>query len=106
MRCSLACAERRSIKTVLWSLARNPISGQLATSALATNAAGIYVLDCAGKNVYLARARIVGTLVVKNGKNLQIVGPMVAEPAIYNYPVLLSNDVMSISFDGSTLSES
>jgi hypothetical protein len=73
------------IDRVLLSPASNPFgAGQ-------TNAQGIYVINCGGKTVQISNARIVGTLVFVNpGGNSGIVGPVVWEPAVYNFPALLA----------------
>jgi hypothetical protein len=56
-----------------------------------TNAQGIYVIQCANQTVQISNSRIVGTLVFVNpGNNSGIVGPVVWEPAVYNYPVLMA----------------
>jgi hypothetical protein len=73
----------------------------------ATNASGIYILNCGGKDVIIASTRIVGTLVIKNaGGNTEIQGPINWEPAIANYPALLTDSQVAITFDSSVLSES
>lgn len=70
------------------------------------NAKGIYVLDCAGKNVIFANCRIVGTLVLKNaGSGTSFQGPIVWEPATPNYPALLTDQKVSITFTSAVLSE-
>ncbi len=55
-----------------------------------TNAQGIYVIQCNNATVTIGNSRIVGTLVFVNpGSNSGVVGPVVWEPPVYNYPVLL-----------------
>ncbi len=72
-----------------------------------TNTSGIYIINCAGKDVVVGRMRIVGTLVFVNpGGNAQIAGPVSWEPAVYNYPALLSNNTISATFGTTALSES
>jgi hypothetical protein len=56
-----------------------------------TNAQGIYVINCANNNVQISNSRIVGTLVFVNpGPNVGVYGPVIWEPAVYNYPALLA----------------
>lgn len=63
------------------------------------NPLGIYVIDCAGKDVIIGRARIVGTLVLlQPGGNSIIQGPVTWEPARYNFPALLTNGTLQIGF--------
>lgn len=73
-----------------------------------TNPQGIYVLDCNGQSVTIGPCRIVGTLVLLNaGSNTIVQGPITWEPAVANYPALLSDQSLTISFDASVgLSES
>jgi hypothetical protein len=67
-----------------------------------TNAQGIYIISCGGKTVVLGRSRIVGTLVFTHpGGNSAIQGPVIWEAAIYNYPALLADDTLDVTFDSS-----
>jgi hypothetical protein len=67
----------------------------------ATNAQGIYVLDCNNQQVMIGPCRIVGTLLVKNYNTLTIQGPIEWEPAVAGYPALLTDKDVSIGFDKS-----
>ncbi|HEY2413111.1 MAG TPA: hypothetical protein VGI40_12755 [Pirellulaceae bacterium] len=67
-----------------------------------TNAKGIYIINCSGKDVVIGRSRIVGTLVfTRPGHNSLIQGPVIWEPAVYNFPALLSDTDLEIGFDSS-----
>ncbi len=71
----------------------------------ATNAQGIYVIDCLGSVIVIQNSRIAGTLVVLNpGVGSIVQGAMVWSPATPNYPSLLVQGNMTISATG-TLSE-
>jgi hypothetical protein len=71
-----------------------------------TNANGIYVLDCGGKDVIIADSRIVGTLVLKHaGGNSAIQGSINWQAAIANYPALLTDSSIEIALDSTALSE-
>lgn len=74
----------------------------------ATNAKGIYLIDCASNNVTIGPCRIVGTLILLNaGAGSVIQGPITWEPAVAGYPLLLTNSSIGISADASVgLSES
>lgn len=72
----------------------------------AANSQGIYIIACNGQNVLIGRSRIVGTLVFLDpGANTTVEGPTNWEPAIYNYPALLSNNTMNIAMTSSGFSE-
>ncbi|MDA1233147.1 MAG: carbohydrate binding domain-containing protein, partial [Planctomycetota bacterium] len=72
----------------------------------ATNAKGIYVINCAGKDVVIGNSRIVGTLVfIDPGKNSAIQGSVCWEAAVYNFPALLTNKEFSIRTATTGLSE-
>jgi hypothetical protein len=78
----------------LLSPASNPFGSQR------TNDKGIYIINCSGKNVVLGRMRIVGTLVFTNpGPSSLIQGPVIWEPAVYNYPALLADKNLEVGFD-------
>jgi len=73
----------------------------------ATNANGIYVLDCGGKDVIIADSRIVGTLVLKRASaNTVIRGSINSEPAIASYPALLTDSRITVALNATPLSES
>jgi Carbohydrate binding domain len=72
----------------------------------ATNPKGIYIINCGGKDVILARSRIVGTLVIVDpGGNTMIQDSMSMEAAVYNFPALLSDNKIKISLSSVGLSE-
>lgn len=89
----------RVIDRQLLSPAVNPFGSK--------NAKGIYVLNCAGKDVVIGRSRIVGTLVFLNpGGNSAIQDSVCWEAAVYNYPALLTNNTLNIQMSSTGLSES
>jgi hypothetical protein len=68
----------------------------------ATNASGIYIVNCNNQTVTIGSCRIVGTLVLLGaGSGTTIQGPITWEPAVAGYPALLSDSSISISFSGS-----
>jgi len=72
-----------------------------------TNAQGIYVLNCGGKDIYIGNSRLAGTLVLLNaGSGTTIQGPVVWEAAVANYPALLTDSAITIAFGAAPLSES
>ena len=72
----------------------------------ALNAQGIYIIQCGGKDVIIGRSRIVGTLVfVDPGGNSAIQDFVMWEPAVYNFPALLTNDDLIIKLSSAGLSE-
>ncbi len=71
-----------------------------------TNAQGIYLINCAGKDVRVGKSRIVGTLVFLHpGQDSIIQGPLVWEPAELNYPALLTNDALRIGLSSAGFNE-
>jgi hypothetical protein len=79
---------------VLLSPASNPYGS--------TNAQGIYILNCQNQNVTIGPCRIVGTLVLTNaGSNTTIQGPIIWEPAVPGYPVILIASPLTISVNSS-----
>ncbi|EMI22064.1 Carbohydrate-binding, CenC-like domain protein, partial [Rhodopirellula maiorica SM1] len=71
-----------------------------------TNAKGIYLINCAGKDVRVGKSRIVGTLVFLNpGPDAIIEGPLVWEPAELDYPALLTNDDLRIGLSSAGFNE-
>ncbi len=73
----------------------------------ATNANGIYVIDCQGQSLVVTNCRIVGTLVVLNpGASTAVTGGVRWMPAVSNYPCLLVRGNMLLQFSGANLSES
>ncbi len=90
-------------------------SGQISRTLLsptnnpfgATNAEGIYYIDCAGASVYLNRVRIVGTLVLVNPGGASTIDNSIHwEPAVANYPSLLVDGNMNFDMWPDALSES
>jgi hypothetical protein len=85
----------------------NPlISSVLLTPKLnpfgATNPAGIYVIDCQGKDLSIEDCRIVGTIVLLNpGTSTALAGSVVLQPAAANFPSLLvQGDIAILTSDG------
>jgi Tfp pilus assembly protein PilX len=84
----------------LLSPAVNPFgSGQ-------TNPNGIYVINCAGRKVIIANSRIAGTLVILGaGSGSIIQGSVSWEPAVANYPALLTDGSIPVALSATPLSE-
>ncbi len=71
-----------------------------------TNSKGIYLINCAGKDVVITNSRIVGTLVlVTPGPNSKIRGSVCMEPAAANFPAFMSDAAVSINLSATPLSE-
>lgn len=101
-RVSLIDASRPSNQYVITRALLSPQSNPFGNRI--TNPEGIYVINCAGKDVVVNRSRIVGTLVFLNpGGNSAIQDPVVWEPARNNYPSLMSNDTIQIAFDSAVV---
>lgn len=88
------------MRRVVLSPASNPLgAGQ-------TNADGIYLLDCDGRDVEIQDVRVVGTLIVDDpGSGSKISGAVHFEPVYENYPVLLVRGGLKIAFGDGGLSE-
>lgn len=88
------------IDRVLLSPSSNPYG--------ATNAQGIYLLQCNNQKVMIGNCRIVGTLVIVNGGNNLTFGDCVnMEPAIANYPVLMTDASTQLTIElSNSVSES
>ncbi len=72
----------------------------------ATNPAGIYVIDCQGKDLRIEDCRIVGTIVLLNpGNSTALASSVVLEPAVANLPSLMVQGDISISTNDVNLSE-
>lgn len=72
----------------------------------APDAEGIYIINCSGRDVVIGRSRIVGTLVfIDPGINTAIQDSVTWEPAVYNYPALLTNNDVTIKLNSAGLSE-
>jgi Tfp pilus assembly protein PilX len=71
-----------------------------------TNPNGIYVLDGGGKKIIIANSRIAGTLVLQNFNSASsIQGSVSWEPAVPNYPALLTDAAIPIGLSSAALSE-
>ncbi|MBE3095670.1 MAG: carbohydrate binding domain-containing protein [Planctomycetes bacterium] len=71
-----------------------------------TNPQGIYVLNCSSKKVIIANSRIVGTLVILGANTASSIrGPVAWEPAVPNYPALLTDTPIPIGLGSAALSE-
>ena len=71
-----------------------------------TNPKGIYVIDGGGRKIIIADSRIAGTLVIRNfdsASNIQ--GAVSWEPAVSNYPALLTDAAIPIGLSSAALSE-
>ncbi|MHC4400339.1 MAG: carbohydrate binding domain-containing protein [Planctomycetota bacterium] len=71
------------------------------------NPQGIYVIDCRGQDLYVEKSRIVGTLVLLNPGAGSAVrnAPINWEPAVANFPALLTDGDFAIRSSDSGLSE-
>lgn len=86
---------------VLLSPASNPFGS--------VNTNGIYIIDCGGKDVIVQNCRIVGTLVFINSTEAQppyVQGAMIWEPAVSNYPALLTTGTVHVAFTNTAPNES
>jgi Tfp pilus assembly protein PilX len=82
------------------------ISPANAPGTLSTNASGVYVMDCGGKRLTLSNCRINGTLVLKNATaGVRVTSNVTWDPAVAGYPALIVDGVLTITVDGSDLSE-
>jgi hypothetical protein len=85
---------------------RNVLLAPLSNPYGATNAAGIYRIDCAGTPIEIRDCRIVGTLIlISPGSGSVIQSGMIMQTNSSSYPTLLVNGNMSFNIS-STLSES
>ncbi len=72
----------------------------------APNPEGVYVLDCGGKDVVVSNSRIVGTLLLLNpGSDTTVQGSMNIEPAVTNYPALMTDGSITVALSSTALSE-
>ncbi|CAN5864085.1 hypothetical protein BH11PLA1_BH11PLA1_09970 [soil metagenome] len=67
---------------------------------------GIYIIDCANRDIEISDSRLVGTLILKNVGTTTIYGSVRAVPAVTGYPVLVVDGGLAISISSSSLSES
>lgn len=88
------------IDRVLISPSSNPFGAQ-------TNPNGIYVLNCNQQKIAIVNSRIVGTLVLQNAGdgNVVVAGSVTWEPARENYPALISDGSVTIATTATALSE-
>jgi len=87
-----------SLVNVLLSPLTNPYG--------ATNAKGIYVIDCGGQSFLLSNCRIVGTLVLLNcGGGLTVQNQVVWGPAVTNYPCGLVQGAVSLKANTNALKD-
>lgn len=92
-----------SLKPTLQKCVLSPASNPYG----ATNANGIYVIDCQGSAIVITNCRIVGTLVLLNpGIGSAVTGAVRWVPAITNYPCLLVNGSITLQHWAANLSES
>jgi hypothetical protein len=96
---SVSSIPSTTIQNVLLSPSSNPYGST-------PDANGVYVIDCQGNNLILQNCRIVGTLVLLNpGIGTEIGNGVVWQSAVSNYPCLVVNGSLTISSNGSYLSE-
>ncbi len=89
-----------TIQQCVLSPSSNPFGSQ-------TNPQGIYVIDCAGQNIKIQNARIVGTLVLLNTGSTSIIqGSVNMAPAVANFPTLLISGPMQFAYTSAALNES
>jgi len=92
-----------SLKPTLQKVVLSPASNPFG----ATNANGIYVIDCQGQSIVITNCRIAGTLVLINpGSSSAVSGSVRWVPAVTNYPCLLVNGNIALQMSSSNLSES
>jgi hypothetical protein len=88
------------LEKMLLSPANNPYGG-------ATNASGIYIINCGGNKFEIKDSRIVGTLVLLNAKSDSRIAESVNwSPAVANLPALLVQGTFSIDLKIAPLAES
>lgn len=69
----------------------------------AANTDGVYYWNTGGSNVTLRRSRILGTLLIDcPGKTVTIDKPVLLQPSRSDYPCLIVNGSLNISYDSST----
>ena len=89
-----------AITSTVLSPASNPYGTE-------TNAEGIYVIDCEGRNLSITNSRIVGTIVLLNPGSTAHVGNSVRwDPVSPNYPALMVSGSISLVHGTSDLNES
>jgi len=88
---------KKTIQNVVISSKVNPYG--------ATNEKGVYILDAAGKEVRIGNARVVGTLVVLNASLFVVQNSIAWEAEVSNYPALLVNGKLQLSYTTTALSE-
>lgn len=87
------------VKNVVLSPASNPYGAE-------TNAEGIYVIDCEGKNISIKNSRVVGTIVLLNpGSSSSVSDSLRWDPVTPNYPALLVSGSLSIRHSTANLDE-
>ncbi|MBX3390032.1 MAG: hypothetical protein KF691_11345 [Phycisphaeraceae bacterium] len=92
-----------SLKPTLQKVVLSPASNPYG----ATNANGIYVIDCQGQSLIITNCRIAGTLVLLNpGLSTAVTGGVRWAPAVSNYPCLLVNGSIALQMTSANLSES
>lgn len=105
----------------MWAAAATPISyasisGQIMQKIVlsgannpygpSVNYGGLYVIDCAGRNIIIQNCRINATLILLNtGSGSNINSTVLMEPYLRSYPTLLVKGPMTISMSSSDLTE-
>jgi Tfp pilus assembly protein PilX len=93
-------ADAYVMEGALLSPAANPFGSRQ------TNPQGLYTIDGGGRKIIIANSRIVGTLVITNfNAASSIQGSVAWEPAVQNYPALLTDKALPIRLDAAALSE-
>ena len=87
------------MKDQLLSNRSNPYGSEIAQSL------GVYVLDTKSQQVFIENFRLLGTLVLLNSHDVTIRKSVNMESYIYNYPVLMASENLTIELDGSVLDE-
>jgi hypothetical protein len=95
-----SATQNHVIEEVLLSAASNPYGSGT------TDAEGIYEIDVEGGNLVIQDCRIRGTLLIKNAATLRIASSVNWEPAVYNYPILLSTGTIILANSNTNLVES
>ena len=71
-----------------------------------TNASGVYLIDCGGRDITIRNGRIAGTLIIKNPGNGSVIeGSMVWDVANPPYPALIVDGSMKIQLSTMPIAE-
>lgn len=89
------------------TLANEIISPVNAPWALATNASGVYVIDCQARRLTIENCRINATLILRNATaGVRITDSVIWDPPMAGYPALIADGALSITMSGDDVLES